>query len=199
MNPNENSPQSRANVVWTRFVGMFGGDSVERKYGKTPPPEWIAMLSRLKQFEVDRGLRRLAYNGDENVPSLPKFTKLCRTVTDDGIEEGPRPIALAAPAAGNFDGWAITSNNRFLKYVTNRLSAHPRAWGVPGSAQQAEATRIAVAYKNAWAQDMREAGLVDTTTGELTRALRQQQDASWISCMGRVEADITILMRKKAA
>lgn len=194
-----NSEPSRANQIWTRFAGMFGADALERKFGKSPPPEWTAMLSRLNPFEVDRGLRRLAYSGKPHVPSLPEFTKLCRAVADDGVEEGPRPIALAAPAAGNFDGWAITSNNRFLKYITKRLTAHPRAWGVPGSAQQAEATQIAVAYKNAWAQDMREAGLVDTTTGELTQALREQQDASWISCMGRAEADILLLMQGKVA
>lgn len=193
-----NSEPSRANQIWTRFAGMFGADALERKFGKSPPPEWTVMLSRLKDFEIDRGVRRLAYSGKPNVPSLPEFTRLCRMVADDTVDEGPRPIALAAPAAGSFDGWAITSNNRFMNYVKKRLSAEPRAWGPAGSSLQQDATRIAVAYKNAWAQDMREAGFVDVTTGELSQALREQQDSSWISCMGRAEADIMLLLRKVA-
>lgn len=194
-----NSEPSRANQIWTRFAGMFGADALERKFGKSPPPEWTAMLSRLNPFEVDRGLRRLAYSGKPHVPSLPEFTKLCRAVADDGVEEGPRPIALAAPAAGNFDGWAITSNNRFLKYITKRLTAHPRAWGVPGSAQQAEATQIAVAYKNAWAQDMREGDAVDTGSGEVMRLSREVQDSTWADAMKRAEADIVMFLAEKAA
>lgn len=199
MNPNENSQPSRVDAVWKHMVGMFGGDAVERKYGKLPPDEWKAMISRLNGIEVDRGLRRLAYSGKPHVPSLPEFTKLCRTVADDGIEEGPRPIALPSPDSGKFDGWDITGNNRFMNYVKTRLANHPRAWGVPGSTKQAEATRIAVAYKNAWACDMREGGILDPATGEFTQPPRDVQDRTWIDAMGRAEADIVLLMMGKAA
>lgn len=156
------------------------------------------MLGRLKDFEIDRGLRRLAYSGKDQVPSLPAFTKLCRTIGDDGIDEGPQLIALPPADTMKFDGWDLTANNRFLKYVTKRLTDKTRAWGLPGSTQQAEATRIAVAYKNAWAQDMREGDMVDPATGELVQTSRAEQDSSWINCMGRAEADI-ILARRQAA
>lgn len=199
MNPNENSQPSRVDAVWKHMVGMFGGDAVERKYGKLPPAEWKAMLSRLKEVEIDRGIRRLAYSGKPHVPTLPEFTKLCRAVADDGIEEGPRPVALPAPDAGKFDGWDITGNNRFMNYVKQRLAAQPRAWGVPGSTRQADATRIAVAYKNAWARDMREGGTLDPATGEFVQPTREVQDSTWIDTMKRAESDIAALMREKAA
>lgn len=200
MNPNDNSPQSRANTVWTRFVGMFGGDAVDRKYGLTPPPEWVAMISRLNPFEVDRGLRRLAYSGKAHVPSLPEFTSLCRAVGDDTIEEGPRPLpTLPKPVKDPFDGWDIAGNTRFWKYITRRLTDQPRAWGAPGSTRQAEATRIAVGYKNAWAQDMRDGCTVDPGSGEIAQPSEAEQTSTWINCMGRAEADIMLLQRGKAA
>src|SRR5690242_2201836 len=143
MSLNENSP-SPASEVWRRFVGMFGGDAVERKYGKSIPPEWTAMLGRLKQFEIDRGIRRLAYSGKQHVPALPEFVKLCRTIGGDDLDEGPQKFrALPAPN-GEADRWAIAANMHFLGYITRRFEHDARAWGRPGSGQQAEATRIAV-------------------------------------------------------
>ena len=46
-----------------------------------------------------------------------------------------------------------------------------------------------VAYKNAWAQDMREWNF-DRETGEIIDPTMAEQDANWIGCMERAEADI---------
>jgi len=198
MNPNDSSQPSPASEVWRRFVGMFGGDAVERKYGKTIPPEWIAMLSRLKQFEIDRGIRRLAYSGKQHVPALPEFVKLCRSIGDDSIDEGrPKLAALPSPDS-SFDRWAIEANTHFLGYVTRRLADDPRAWGPPKSAEQAECTRIAVQYKNAWAQDMRE-GKGTTTEGEFIEYPPDEQKALWESVMRSAEEAIALSRAGAAA
>ena len=106
------------------------------------------------------------------------------------------PLRLNDQFHESFD---ITANNRFLKYVVKRMAGDPRAWGAPASAQQADATRIAVSYKNAWAQDMREADQVDTASGEVIRLPRETQDRTWDDAMKRAEADIAAFMREKAA
>jgi len=178
---------------------MFGGPAVERKYGLTPPPEWVAMMGRLTDFQIDRGIRRLAYNGARDVPSLPQFTSLCRTVGNDDVDEGPRRIALPAPDTRKFDTCDLTANDRLLKYVTARLSANPRAWSAPGSTQQAEATRIAVRHKNAWAQDMREMKLVDPETGETPPYSLAEQETYWVECMKRAETDIADYLNSRIA
>lgn len=59
-----------------------------------------------------------------------------------------------------------------------------------GSTQQAEATKIAVSYKNAWAQDMREGGMLDESTGELAQPQIEAQNLSWADCMRRAESEI---------
>jgi len=199
MNPKESHYQTRANEVWTRFVGMFGGPAVERKFGLTPPPEWIAMMSRLTEFQIDRGIRRLAYNGAKDVPSLPQFTSLCRAIGNDEYDEGPQRLALPAPDTRKFDGCDIAANLRLLNYIKIRFAKEPRAWGAPGSIQLMEATQIAVRYKNAWAQDMRELGPPDLETGELPKYTLQQQNATWDEGMRRAEADIAALSRAVAA
>lgn len=202
-----NSEPSRANQIWTRFAGMFGADALERKFGKSPPPEWNAMLSRLNPFEVDRGLRRLAYGGKPHVPSLPEFTKLCRMVSDDEVDEGPRRAALSNPDAFQGDGWDIAGNMRLLKHITTALAAKSNAFGVVPeiqreykngqfsrlmsvpSAQQVQTTAVLVAYKKAWSQDMREYG-VDQITGEMIQPPMAEQDAAWNSCMTRAATEI---------
>src|SRR5581483_9576020 len=122
-----NTQPSRASEIWKRFAGMFGADALERKFGKTPPPEWHVMLSRLKDFEVDRGVRRLAYSGKNHVPSLPEFTKLCRMVADDTVDEGPQRLALPNPDTFQGDGWDISGNVRLLKFITTLLARNSKA------------------------------------------------------------------------
>lgn len=190
MIPNENSPQSRANDLWKRFVGMFGGDSVERKYGLTPPPEWIAMVGRLKGFELDRGVRRLAYSGAVGMPSLPAFTKLCRAVGDDSVDEGPKPIALPNPDTWQGDEWDMTANRHLLAYLMRGVLA--KRTYTPAE------TQVLVAYKKAWSQDMREWG-VNQETGEILVPSVEDRKRTWEECIQRAETDIAALRRKAAA
>lgn len=201
-----NSEPSRANEIWKRFAGMFGADALERKFGKTPPPEWSVMLSRLKDYEIDRGVRRLAYSGKPNVPSLPEFTRLCRMLADDSVDEGPQRIALPPPSAFAGDQWETASNLRLLKHITTVLAANSSALGcvpvmqyeerdgkrvglksVPSS-QQRRCTEILLGYKKAWAQDMRE--YVDSVTGEIGRPPLAEQERTWSEVMQRAMGEV---------
>jgi hypothetical protein len=186
-----NSEPSRANTIWKHFAGMFGADALERKFGKSPPPEWNAMLLRLKEFEIDRGLRRLAYSGKPHVPSLPEFTKLCRAIGDASIEEGHAKPALPNPGTFAGDGWDIAGNMRLLKHITTVLPKNSKLLGevlpcVAGpkgqwlsrpSAQQVASTAVLVDHKKAWTQEMRE--FVDAETGEIGSPPKAFQDRVW--------------------
>jgi hypothetical protein len=190
--------QARATAVWDKLLGFYG-DSLLRRFGAEPPAEWAEAIGMLADAQVTRGIRRLMFGaGAKGVPSLPEFMRVCRVLGDDAPDEGPRPIALPALPTGNFDGWAMTANNRFMKYVMHRIQENTRAWGSGGSTQQAENTRIAVAYKNAWAQDMREACTVDSN-GEILMPPQEEQDRQWVACMARAEADILATMQRMAA
>ena len=190
------------------MAGMFGADALERKFGKTPPPEWNVMLDRLKDFELDRGIRRLAYSGKQHVPSLPEFTKLCRMVGDDSVDEGPQRVALPAPSEWNGDAWDIESNQRLLKFLTTMLTENSKSLGqvIPcrrvmhpkqpdkflhllaqASDQQAWSTAVLVGYKQAWARDMRE--YVDAETGEILPPSAYRQK-TWNECMARAMSEI---------
>lgn len=210
MNPNEQQPlQSRASEVWRRMVGMFGGDAVERKFGPKPPPEWVAMLTRLNDQQIDRGIRRLAYSGKPHVPTLPEFTKLCRAVGGDEIDEGDRPQrALPKPEAVDWNPWDVAANRHLLGHIIARLKEKSQVYGRPASYKLLTApiedlrkigideklldasgefvinVRKLVAAKNAWAADMKDLdhgdGVPDAT-----------QKAVWNDYISRAEKGLS--------
>ncbi len=65
----KNTPQSRADELWQRFVGLFGGESVKRKFGDDPPDEWVGVLAQLSDYQLERGMRRLLRSGKSTPPS----------------------------------------------------------------------------------------------------------------------------------
>ena len=170
------------------------------------------MLSRLKDFEIDRGVRRLAYSGKAHVPSLPEFTKLCRMVADDSVDEGPQKLA-ALPNPAEFDGdeWDIEANQRLLKFMTELVSKRSKAFGkvLPmkrimltdkhgiehfshlesqASEDQIWSTQVLVSYKKAWARDMRE--FVDGETGEIGRPSSEYRKRTWDDTIKRAMDEI---------
>ncbi len=172
-----------------------------RKFGEEPPDEWIEAISSLSDFQIRRGFKRFQYDWKgSGAPNLPDFVRYCRAIGDDAPDDGqPRRIAVPVLEGPKLDGWDISANMRFFKYITHRLTEQPRAWGAPKSTQQAEATRLAVAYKNAWAQDMRESDEMDTVTGEIIRVPEEKQEMEFAECMRRAEADIATYIAGKAA
>jgi hypothetical protein len=129
------------------------------------------MMSRLKKLEIDRGVRRLAYSGAKGVPTLPDFTRLCRTIGNDEFDEGERPKSLPNPDTWQGDDWDVVANRHLLAYVTDRVKADPQCFGRPATVQamRVDKSRNAdassdfvgcvdrlVRAKNLWAADMRD-------------------------------------------
>jgi hypothetical protein len=176
MNPSEfDMTASRAAEVWERFIGLFGGDAVKRKYGTSVPKEWPATIGQLHAPELQRGMRRLLHSGRDQVPSVPAFLRLCRAVGDD-FDDGQRPIALPNPAH-NLDPWALAANRHLL--------AHVMRAGSRGRRYTPDDTDVLIEAKNAWAADMRdiEANHPGSTDVELQRSC-------WNDYMARAEAKI---------
>lgn len=195
MNPDSNN--SRGNDVWRRFAGLFGGDAIMRKFGKDIPPEWTSVLSKLKDFELDRGMRRLVHSGRDGVPSLPAFVKLCRTIQEDGVEEGPRPIALPNPDNWQGDKWDIAANLRLMSYLMRQVVKRTRVFGAPNSPQMKRATDILVGYKKRWSALMRDWD-VNRETGEIIEPPLEDQNASWGGLIESAEAEIAKSQEKAA-
>jgi len=171
-----------------------------RKFGDAPPEEWVEAIDDLSDFSIRRGFKRMQHGWKgQGAPNLPDFVRFCTIIGDDAPGQiEPRP-ALKAPEGPTLDGWDISGNIRFWKYISHRLMESHRPWGAPGSAELAECTRIAVSYKNAWAADMREAGAIDPETGEITRPAEDEQARMFADCMNRAEADIATYRRGLAA
>jgi hypothetical protein len=161
-----------------------------RKFGEEPPEEWIAALTRVNDYQVERGLRRMVFGWKGGPPSLPDFVRYCRAIGDE-YDEGPRDRAPAPKVEGpKLDGWDISGNIRFWKYITHRLADSYRPWGAASTEEHDRCTGIAMAYKNAWAADMRESDQLDPSSGEIIRLPEEEQSRLFADCMRRAEADI---------
>lgn len=193
--------QSRAEALWRRLAGLFGGDSLERRYGPRAPDEWVVMIGRLKDHELERGLRRLVYGGAKHVPTLPEFVKLCRTIGQaEGVEDAPQRIALPAPTGPQVDGWETRANLLLLKHISTRLAREPRRYGdyrisrvTMGAApdpNMAARVEILIRAKSLWALDARE-----TPDGQRTS---EQLRTTWHEFMAAAEAEIDRIIAAEA-
>lgn len=167
--------------MWARLLGLFG-DSLLRKYGDAPPPEWESSIGELNDYQLARGMRRLKYSGKPHAPSLPEFMKLCRTIghADDIPDERPRPVFPQLAHDSSLDKWDVAANFRLLSYVL-RNGKERRYFDPPQ-------TRVLVALKNRWADLMRQAGEEDPELPD--------QQAAWDECIRMAEDEIA---REKAA
>lgn len=175
MNPTK-FPASRASEVWQRLVGLFGGESVSRKFGDEPPAEWVGVLAQLNDYQLERGMRRLLASGKAHVPSLPEFRRLCVEVSNDDLDiPSPAVPRLEGPSSWKGDDWDMTANRHLLAHILR--AAQERRYYNP------EQTAVLVAYKKAWAQDMRE----EVVNGEVP-VTRQRE--TWAQCMQRAESEV---------
>lgn len=140
---------SRVESIWRGLIALFGADSVVRKFGNTAPPEWATVIGSLKDYELQRGIRRLTFSGKPHVPSLPEFLKLCREVGgDEHADENRRPL-LPPPDIPGMDDWEACANRHLLAFVLQN-------WHDTNRTFNADETALLVAGKKAWAVDMRE-------------------------------------------
>jgi hypothetical protein len=144
---------------------MFGADALNRKFGKQPPREWEALLSHLTDAQLRHGMGTLAKSGAEHIPSLPQFIAMCRQAREfENFGDLPR---IAPKMANN---WTLTANRHLFAYIL-KCGALRRYF------DEAE-TKILVAFKNAWAEDM---AVDDKGQGIAITA----QEAAWADCMER--------------
>jgi hypothetical protein len=179
----QTSQQSAAAEVWRRFTGMFGADAVERKFGREIPAEWTAMCARLNEFQVQRGIRQLAYSGKSHVPSLPEFVKLCRDAEHDFKPPAVHP-SLAHDGDPSMDAWGMLANRRLLKHITTVIPKNPVRYGKRDTPEFVRNVNILVAFKNRWADLMRTAATADGVP-------IADQEASWNECVRMAEAEMT--------
>lgn len=93
--------QDRALEVWKNLCEMFGSKFVSN-YGENPSQMWIAAINGFKDYEVQRGLRKLLYKGSGTPPTLPQFVSACKYSDDE--DTTPNPSTLALPRiASEFD------------------------------------------------------------------------------------------------
>lgn len=190
-------------------MGCFG-DALLRKFGAEPPEEWKGAIGMLSAEEIRRGMRRIVFGWKGGPPNLPDFVRLCRTIGDDAPDEGPKPVALPNPNAWNGDKWGEVANTHLLAHIAHQAKAgvhyaagRDRTAGHLGNGwkptrETAEMTAMLVAYKNAWARDMRE-WAVDRETGEVVIPSAAEQKRAWDDCMSRAEAEIDQMRRQYAA
>lgn len=164
--------------MWGCLSGLFGLDSVRRKFGQLPPPEWDLALAMLSDEQLQYGLTALMKSGKGHCPSLPEFVALSHSA-----REFYTPPSQAARIEDNrFDKWDIAANQHFLAEVLRRLNlCRPFT--------QVE-TPVYVRWKNAWARDCRD----DDTQGEGVPI--ESQRLWWADVMAKAQAECE---RKEAA
>lgn len=192
-------PLSSAERLWRHLVGMFGGDAVERKYGRSVPPEWSSALARIEPRKLDRGMRRLLHSGRDGVPSLPAFVRLCEALGDDYGDGGTTAPQIAADPAMQIDQWGCVANLHLLRHLRRRIGRAHRPYGPPGVFSGAASAELQwcvarlVEAKNAWAKDMRE---VADANNEVDPEIQRQ---CWSDYADAAERDISAYMRRAEA
>jgi hypothetical protein len=148
----------RITSLWKRLAEMYGAKALETKFGATPPDTWRVAIDRLKDFELERGMRRLVYGGKAHIPSLPEFLRMAREVGgDDHAAADHRPAPQSHQITQQpHPQWLEQANRRLLAYFAKK-AARRVYFLTPESVQPF------INAKNYWAQDMREA----TATGSM--------------------------------
>lgn len=176
----------RANQLWRHLAGLFGADSLERKFGKSPPAEWAGLLRTVNDFELQRGIRRMSFSGKSHIPTLPEFLRMCREV---GGEQFSDADAKAIPPSHQLEQkpqprWMREANLHLLAHITRQ--AGKRVF------YNAADTQPLIEAKNAWAENMLEAEQVGT--------LPADNGAEWWQyAVANAEAVIELQRRQRAA
>lgn len=74
---------------------MFGSKFISN-YGEKPSQMWTASINGFKDYEIQRGLRKLLYKGSGTPPTLPQFMAACKYSEDE--DSAPNPSIIALPS-----------------------------------------------------------------------------------------------------
>lgn len=201
-------PEERATTIWDRLLGCFG-DSLLRKFGKTPPAEWVGAIGMLNDRQIERGLKRLVFGGKNQPPSLPEFIRVCRAVGTDDFEEGDQKLPrLAHEDTFRGDVWDMAANRFLMGHIAKRVKQNTLCYGKPASyallqapakdlqelgvdphyldasAEMIDRIKKLIAAKNDWAADMRDLAVKGSVPVET-------QQAVWHDYLNRAEATNT--------
>lgn len=183
--------ESRTDQLWAKFAGMFGGERLARAFGKVPPREWIDLVGGLKDFELQRGVRRVMASGTDQIPTCPKFRRLCQESRNDDLDSNaPPPLPQLPSNLAAQDDWEVSASLHLLKHIRTRLGRNALAYGPivygrdnNGSPEQQHCTAILMHWKKHWAQMMREEATADGVDGKYQREI-------WDSYMRMAEQEI---------
>jgi hypothetical protein len=59
------------------------GNKFTAAYGESPSQMWTVTIAGFKDFEIERGLRKLLFKGSGTPPTLPQFVAACKYSEDD--------------------------------------------------------------------------------------------------------------------
>jgi hypothetical protein len=184
------------------LAGCYG-ESLTRKFGDEPPPEWVSGISMLNDYQLQRGMRRVLLSGKPHAPALPEFMKLCRTVGhDDSIADEVKPQqhpALAAPPVDEkVEAWTALGNRYLMKYISTKIPENTQRWGRPAteggmklstepnadaSPEFVRNVKTLVGFKNRWVDLMLEVATDDGVPID-------DQQQCWTECMRMAEEEI---------
>lgn len=86
-------------AVWTSLCEMFGSKFASN-YGDKPSQMWAMSINGFKDYEIQRGLRKLLHKGSGTPPTLPQFIAACKYSED---EDTPAPTQALPKIASQFD------------------------------------------------------------------------------------------------
>ena len=89
------APRDKSVEIWTSLAEMYGSKFIANS-GDVPPQMWKAAINGFKDFELQRGLRKLLFKGGATPPTLPQFVAACKYADEDTPPEVQRP-ALPRP------------------------------------------------------------------------------------------------------
>lgn len=105
----------RADIAWTTLVEMYAG-RLTRDYGESVPNAWRRAINGMRDYEVERGLRRLLMDGSQSPPTLPAFVKACRQPGEAGESSLTTP-SLPGPSYDDFHRYGQKALLSFLMHA----------------------------------------------------------------------------------
>lgn len=72
---------------------MFGS-KFSSNYGDKPSQMWAMSINGFKDYEIQRGLRKLLHKGSGTPPTLPQFIAACKYSEEEDAAPNPSTVAL---------------------------------------------------------------------------------------------------------
>ena len=84
---------NKIETIWAALTDMYGSKFLSA-YGEKPSQMWTVAINGFKEFEIQRGLRKLLHKGSGTPPTLPQFVAACKYSEDEDTRPNPSTSAL---------------------------------------------------------------------------------------------------------